>query len=209
MKPLFAIILIFLSYNPINAQEKNTAVTSTVLFETQGDLDKDNIPEKVIVYETHQQTDLGSVRKLVIYKKNASGNWVIWKQSNNAILKSGEGGMAVEEPLQKIEINKGVLVIEHQGGGGPTMWQIIHKYRFHKNTFYLIGVTTQNSEYENTTVFDYNLSTGNAIYSVYGDDVLTKKKQFNHKLKNQPTLKTVAFGKQKIELPNDGITIYF
>ena len=40
-----------------------------ILEEIEGDLDKDGIPEKVIVYDTKKEIDLGTERQIYIYKR--------------------------------------------------------------------------------------------------------------------------------------------
>ena len=188
--------------------EENLITTLKIINEAQGDLDKDGIPEKVVIYETDSIVDFGLVRALHIYKKEKDA-WKIWRKSTAAILKSNEGGASVEDPFQNISIKNGILIITHQGGGGPSMWSYTHKYRFQNNAFYLIGISKEDSHYEDKTVFDYNLSTGKANYVFYTDGVLDTKEEFNHQLKKLPKLKNMSFGKQKITTPKSKATIYF
>lgn len=188
--------------------EKNLITTLKNINEVQGDLDNDGIPEKVVIYDTDSIVDFGLVRALHIYKKEKDG-WKIWRKSTTAILKSNEGGASVEDPFQSIRIKNKILVITHQGGGGPSMWSYSHKYRFQNNAFYLIGVSKEDSHYEDKTVFDYNLSTGKAIYIFYTDGVLDTKEEFNYQLKEQPKLSNMTFGKNKITTPKSKATIYF
>ncbi|MFK5983650.1 MAG: hypothetical protein QM499_12110 [Flavobacteriaceae bacterium] len=191
-----------------NSIHKNPDAVLEIISEALGDLDKDGIPEKVVIYNTDSVVDFGLVRALHIYKKEAD-NWKIWRKSNTAIMKSNEGGASAEDPFQNISIKNGILIISHQGGGGPSMWSFINKYRFQNNAFYLIGVSTEDSHYEDKTVFDYNLSTGKAIYVFYTDGVLDTKEEFNHKTKKQPKLSNMTFGKNKITTPKSKATIYF
>ncbi len=188
--------------------EKNLMTTYKMMSEVLGDLDKDGIPEKVLVYDTDSVVDFGLVRALHIYKKEAD-NWKVWRKSNTAIMKSNEGGASVEDPFQNISIKNGILIITHQGGGGPSMWSYTHKYRFQNNAFFLIGVSTEDSHYEDKTVLDYNLSTGKAIYVFYTDGVLDTKEEFNHTTNEQPKLSNMTFGKNKITTPKSKATIYF
>ena len=178
-----------------------------IITEKQGDLDKDGIPEKVVVYNTDTLTELGLIRLLCIYKKDANNNWKVWKKSNTAILKSKEGG-TMGDPFQEIEIKNGILAIKHYGGSS-WHWSYTHKYRYQNNDFYLIGVSTTNSFREDNTVFDYNLSTSKAIYTSYINGVLSNKEVFKHKMKAVPKLNNMHFGKHQISTPKLKKSIYF
>ncbi|MEF9477407.1 hypothetical protein OWR28_06420 [Chryseobacterium sp. 1B4] len=51
------------------AQEQLQTAGSTVIETADGDLDGDKIPEKVIVYNTKDTTDMGNIREIQILKK--------------------------------------------------------------------------------------------------------------------------------------------
>ena len=103
-----------------NSQEnKKTEIILTpksfkVLDETKGDLDKDGVFEKVIVYDTEKETDLGTERQIFIYKKT-NDKWKLWKKSVGAILPSQHGGM-MGDPFERISIERNCIVINHFGG---------------------------------------------------------------------------------------------
>lgn len=177
-----------------------------IIQEVTGDLDKDGISEKVIVFETNRKQELGTERDLEIYKME-DGQWKLWFQSSKAIMKSLEGG-TLGDPFQGIAIKNGLLLIEHYGGSN-LRWSYTHKYRFQNKIFSLIGVTTQNSSGEDNEIFDYNLLNGKAIYSVYTDGVLDKRETCNHKMKDLPKLSTIRFGQYKIMIPKAKTYCYF
>lgn len=155
-------IFIFLSFISLS-QESITPKGYSVLKEIQGDLNKDSIPEKVIVYNTSDSTDFGNIREIQILKKE-NGNWVLLEKSRNAILKSEEGGV-LGDPFESIYIKKGVLIINHFGGSN-SKWSKTDKYRFNGSKFELIGTKISNGmscEYLET--IDFNLLTGKIIYS--------------------------------------------
>jgi len=130
--------------------------------EASGDLDKDGFPEKVIVYDTHDTTDNGTIRELWIFKRN-NGIWQVWTKSRNAILKSEEGGM-MGDPFGDVQIKNGVLNISFSGGSS-WKWNHTDRYRFQNNTFQLIGYTSYYGKLcEYWEQFDYNISTGKIIY---------------------------------------------
>jgi len=133
-----------------------------MLEEKSGDLDRDGIAEKVIVYNTTDTTNFGIVRELQILKK-FENKWIIWKKSRNAVLKSGEGGM-MREPFDGIEIKNGVLILSFSGGS-IQKWKYKDKYRYQNNEFELIGHTSTNlSLCAYRADYDFNLTTGKINY---------------------------------------------
>ncbi|MFP3594300.1 hypothetical protein [Chryseobacterium sp. SIMBA_038] len=135
-------------------QPKGSEIIETV----DGDLDGDNIPEKVIIYNTKDTTDYGNIRELQILKKN-NGKWNVLEKSRNAVLSSNAGGM-MGDPYQNTEIKKGILEIT-QAGGSSWKWGYTDKYRFQNGHFELIGYSSSSGKPEEYwTDVDFNLSTG-------------------------------------------------
>lgn len=85
-----------------------------IIEEKNGDLDKDGIDEKVVVFETPELTEFGYIREIQILK-NSNNKWVVWKKSRNALLKSKDGGMN-DDPYGDIKIENGILLISQNGG---------------------------------------------------------------------------------------------
>lgn len=174
------------------AQNKNWQL----LQEVTGDLDKDNIPEKVVVYTTTDldKDELGLVRELQILKKTGE-KWRIWKTSRNVVLPSEGGGM-MGDPFQEIEIRNGILLITN-AGGSSWKWGYTDKFRYQNGYFELIG---HSSEYgklcEYMVNLDYNLATGQVdIKKEYetcenDDQKITKKEneKFTYRLKYRVTM---------------------
>lgn len=161
-----------------------------VLAEKTGDLDKDGIPEKVIVYNTTDTTDEGITRKLYILKY-VDSKWIGWKQSANAVLKSQQGGM-MGDPFEGIEVKNGLLIVS-VAGGSSWKWAHQDKYRFQNNEFELIGYTSNAGKpCEYWTDIDFNISTGKIIY----------KKEYEDCDKNQEIYKreTETFYRKSIRL---------
>jgi len=126
-------------------------------------LDKDKIDELVIVYNTSDEEDFGTIREIQIFKSKNS-KWTLWHRSRGAVLPSDHGGM-MGDPFEGINITNGVLQINHFGGS-RWKWNYTHKYRHQKVYFYLIGATIgYGANPEGFTTVDYNLSTGQIDYS--------------------------------------------
>jgi len=155
--------LVFIISNALCvAQQDLSSKKFEILEEKVGDLDKDGIPEKVIVYNTTDTTTYGIVRELQILKKKAN-QWIIWKKSRNAVLKSEEGGM-MRDPFDGVEIKNGLLILNFSGGS-MRKWKYKDKYRYQNNEFELVRHTSTNlSLCAYKTDFDFNLSTGKIKY---------------------------------------------
>ncbi len=146
-----------------HAQESTLPAGYLLLSETEGDLDRDSIPEKVRVYETGDSLDDGSVREIQLLKKQDNA-WILWKKSRNAIKASNQGGMR-GDPFSFVEIKNGILLIHHEGGSS-WIWTTVDKYRFQHNEFELIGFNKVFGKFcEYWSECDFNLSTGQVIYT--------------------------------------------
>ncbi len=135
-----------------------SAKGSTILQTVDGDLDGDQIPEKVMVYNTNADDESGEIREIQILKK-VNGRWTILEKSTNAILDSESGGI-MGDPYSGTSIEKGILIISHFGGSS-WKWQYTDKYRYQNGRFELIGHTSSSGrpgDYIKNV--DFNLSTG-------------------------------------------------
>jgi hypothetical protein len=156
--PLFLGLFLFTFYYSIG-QDIPIPSNCSVLESVQGDLDKDDIDELVVVYnEVMEAQDGVYKRPLIIYKKNDE-EWVEWKRSDQALYNS-DGGGVLGDPYDGIEIRKGILEVRHFGGSN-SKWRFTDKYRFQDEAFYLIGYT--HFSWRPCNYFeevDFNLSTG-------------------------------------------------
>ena len=83
------ILFIFSSLSCKSQENKKSEIIQKpksfkIIEEIEGDLDKDGISEKVIVYDTEKEIDLGTERQIYIYKKKKSkhGRFDMRKQDN-------------------------------------------------------------------------------------------------------------------------------
>jgi len=117
----------------------------------------------VIVFDTNDSTEVGTVREIQIFKKSGS-DWILWISSKNAVGKSQDGGM-MGDPFRDIEIKDGVLLI-NQDGGSSWKWSHTDKYRFQNGKFQLIGYSSlfgRPCDYWES--YDFNILTGKIQYS--------------------------------------------
>ena len=193
MKAIFCILSITLSF-VCYAQKEFQPDGATIIETIDGDLDGDQIPEKVIVYNTRDSTEYGNIREIQILKK-INEKWTILEKSRNAILKSNDGGM-MGDAYQSTEIKNGILMITQAGGSS---WKLDYtdKYRFQNGCFELIGYSSSSGKPEEYwTDIDFNLSTGKLIFEKevenrkeYGDSrketVIKKGIKLNLQNRNQ------------------------
>lgn len=148
------------------SEPNNFSKPVRILTESYGDLDNDGIPEKVVVLDSGLQglSGMGNGRDLLIYKKNSGEeSWYLWHTSRGPILDDNTGGL-MGDPFESLSINRGTIVITHFGGSRDK-WNYTHRYRYQNNDWYLIGSTVYHgATCDKFMTFDYNLSTGKAIY---------------------------------------------
>ncbi|NMM47676.1 hypothetical protein [Marinigracilibium pacificum] len=152
-------LLLISSYYFLSAQDFTKPDCYILVDSVSGDLDKDGIKELVVAYNTQEEVDFESVpRELIIYKTSGK-EWTIWKRSKLALYSSRDGGM-MGDPYGSMEIEKGILLI-NQNGGSSWKWGFTDKYRYQNGEFYLIGYTSFGGKLcEYWESVDFNLSTG-------------------------------------------------
>lgn len=147
-----------------------TAKDAIILDKDFGDLDKDGVDELVVVYGRDREWESSAPRDFVIYKLK-DGEWDVWFEDENVILRADEGGMMGDPFYEGIEIKKGVIHISHNGGSS-WKWGNTDKYRYQNGDFYQIGHSSiYGKPCEYWDEVDYNLSTGNCIYTFQVDDI--------------------------------------
>jgi hypothetical protein len=192
-----------------SAQKEFQPKDSEILQTVDGDLDGDKIPEKVIIYNTKDTTDLGNIREIQILKK-VNGKWSLLEKSRNAVLESNAGGM-MGDPYQDTEIKNGILMIT-QAGGSSWKWGYTDKYRFQNGKFELIGYeSTYGKPEEYFTNVDFNLSTGQLNFekeventAEYGksksETYIKKGLKINLQNRNQKEQRKITLPKTKEEV---------
>lgn len=166
---------------PVNAQTLPVPKGYELLNDIQGDLNKDGIKERVLVYNTADTTEDGIVRELQLFKR-FNNHWKLWIKNRNTIRKSWEGGM-MGDPYEGIEIKNGLLRISFSGGSS-WKWNYTDIYRFQNHDFWLIGYTGlfgKLCEYWQTV--DFNLITGKIIMTKEFEDC--EKDQQVYKRENE------------------------
>ena len=120
-----------------------------VVMEAYGDLDKDGVPERMVVCNTDipdENPRLGVIRTLYILKKAKSGEDVVWKENSNLLWISKECGFCIEDtkgdPLLYLEIiNNTFIVKQKRYNNTRRVEELKQVFRFQDNDWYLIGST--------------------------------------------------------------------
>lgn len=206
------------TFPKISAPNGYTEMTSTT-----GDLDKDGVPEKIVVYstgrraiaqasETGDEYEAGTERELRIYKAGAD-SWELWKSSTGVIQGSEANGPEGGEPFEKISVERGALVIRHQAeADAQTGWDV-RRFRWQNGSFELIGVTSGwHAPCMSREEFDYNLSTGKGTFRYEEEECHPNSEQmksrttmidetFTKKLSPLPTMENYEMNQNKVDLP--------
>jgi hypothetical protein len=139
-----------------------------IIQEATGDLNKDGIPDAVLVLkdkkEEKENSDADEVpRLLVIIFGVKEGGYTLSAMSEDAILCKTCGGV-FGDPFADLKIARGTLVIDHYGGSSDR-WGFTHRWRFQDGDWYLIGLAsrTENNLRGNYEAKDTNLITGDCI----------------------------------------------
>ncbi|MFM5438171.1 hypothetical protein ACET9K_01745 [Aeromonas enteropelogenes] len=213
----FSTLFFALAVNTVLAEEPGQEhITSKVIGEAMGDLDKDGIDEKVIVLDTGLDGEIGTQRTLLIYKKKQD-KWALWHSSQGPILDSAHGGM-MGDPFISVDIQRGAIVIDHFGGSRHK-WSYTHRYRFNNKAWYLIGATINyGAPCEGFFEFDFNVTTGKAIYKTYQDGCPDEEVASNFKTEQKelsvPITKPIDMdgfypGSNKLDIKEIGQEIYY
>lgn len=206
MKFIYLIMILLVS---LSANHQDSPLATAF-----GDLDGDNIEEKVIISENKDNQ-----RVLQIFKKNNLSKWKLWHSFSNVVMNGDDGG-AMGDPFAKLAILNGVISINHDGGGGRFAWRYLHKYRYDRKdkVWKVVGVTiTYLDKSEKVETLDYNLLTGKAIYTsscIGSDDVQNECvdiKNFTFYIKpvNPPMMKDFKMGENKVVIPKFNDKMYY
>lgn len=188
----------------------------TILADTTGDLNKDGLAERVVVYDTPRQTDFGHEREIAIYQQK-NGNWLLWHTSVGAVLPSQHGG-TMGDPFESINIENGAIVV-YQSGGARYRWMYIHRYRFQQGDWYLIGTSIHAGEpCQYWETMDYNLSTKKAKFTREkeaceeeegSDELVEVNKTFDIPTPQLPKMDGFYPGDTPVDFPELDTKIYY
>lgn len=186
----------------------------TRLADVRGNLDKEEGDERVIVYDTPREAEMGTEREIRIYKQAYDGFWSLIHKSTRAVLSSTHGGM-MGDPFEELRIERRCIVIE-QFGGSREKWNYTHRYRYQNQQWELIGASIRyGAPCDYWDEFDYNLSTGNIHVKKQVEDCDDESKgslveyTATHKLDQLPIMDTIYPGNNLVETNQEGDSFYY
>lgn len=156
-------------------KQKNTVATPEIAATPKGDdLNGDGQRDYLEIVTTGEENDgLGFKRQLTVYSGEGA-DLDAWYTADEALLSTEHGGM-MGDPLEDVSIVDGAIVIKHFGGS-RSKWHYTHRFRWQNGDFQLIGATVETDDScTANTVFDYNLSTGDAMYIRTPQDCTNEK----------------------------------
>lgn len=116
----------------------------TILKKATGDLNKDEQDDVAVVIQNERQLPEGEdpmfvdlPRILIVLFKTTDG-YTLGAQHDGFILKATQGG-TMGDPFSDLFIKRGVLNINFMGGSRE-LWSYFYKFRYQKETWYLIGL---------------------------------------------------------------------
>ncbi|HTL09229.1 MAG TPA: hypothetical protein VL307_13260 [Chitinophagaceae bacterium] len=104
-----------------------------LLDSASGDLDKDSLPDLVLVLKVNNEAEApDTTRPLLLLRKNKAGLYALIARNDSVVLCLGCGG-AMGDPYQGITIKNGYFSIEHYGGSS-WRWSRIITFRYDSNS---------------------------------------------------------------------------
>ena len=176
----FILIIFYLFQNNSFAQTHTSKFNfDHKIMEVVGDLNKDNLPDKVIV--TQDTINKNAPYRLQVFFKEPNGQFKLIVTSTKIIepkYPNGRDGYTTGNGFSDVTIKKGVLSVNFELLRG----HFEHKFRFQDKNFELIGFSKVYSDGRGVmTTTDFNLSTGIRIEK--SEDYETGKVLSNKKKK--------------------------
>jgi len=109
-----------------------------------GDLNGDGRPDVALALgpvaeKAAPHAEILPPRRLLVLLAAPGGGYRLAVESRRVVLGKNDGGM-MGDPFQGLDIQKGVLSVDH-AGGSARRWGTTEKFRFQQGDFYLIGRT--------------------------------------------------------------------
>lgn len=178
------VILIFclLIFTVANAQNNNY---TKMAFNVKGDLNNDGLKDLVTIKEDVSDADKPLL--LEIKFKQKDGKYTLVLKSETCLMSKNSNQMDACI-LEELTIKKGILIFRNQLMKGS----LLHKFRYQKKRFELIGYTYHNAGAGGVQFTDYNLATGKKVEKLinYQTDKILKETTTNEKITPLPNLKS-------------------
>jgi hypothetical protein len=196
--------------NPGSVAPENSSKLKGITNDLNGDGQTDYLK---VITTTEDNDGLGFKRQLVVYSGEGA-DLDAWYTADDVILSTEHGGM-MGDPLAGVEIENGIIVVNHFGGSRQK-WNYTHRFRWQNNDFQLIGTTiTYGAPCDYFDELDYNLSTGKAMYVRETEDcddedseIVTQLINFERKIA-PPSMNGFLTGENEIAITGSEETMYY
>ena len=191
MKKLTLIILILFELNGFAQTSTENYNFSHKIREVIGDLNKDNLLDKVIV--TQDTLNENAPYRIQIFFNQPNGNSKLIVTSTKIIepqYPDGKDGYKTGNGFSDVTIKKGILSVNFELLRG----HFEHKFRFQNGNFELIGYTEGQSNGRGEIYYvDFNLSTGIKIVKVenYETDTIVSNEKSKLIIRPLPKLQDI------------------
>jgi len=171
------LLVIFVLFQFAGSSQTGEYNFSHLVMEVKGDLNKDNLADKVVV--TQDTLHENAPYRLQIFFKKPDGQWKLAVTSTKIIVPQypeGRSGFMSQNELYDVTIKDGVLTLPVQFLRGNAK----HKFRFQNGNFELIGYSSVLGGNGKSEVTDFNLSTGIRTIKVErqdSDKVISSKEE--------------------------------
>ncbi len=108
-----------------------------VLAEVEGDINKDSLIDVAVVLKHKSESSQSSTPRLLLILLGDPSGYVLQSFSKRAIMKLSEGGSS-GDPFSGMSVEKGKLIINHNGGN-RLQWGYSHVFEFRNENLFLIS----------------------------------------------------------------------
>jgi hypothetical protein len=191
MKQLTLIVLILFGINSFAQTNTENYNFSHKIIEIAGDLNKDNLLDKVII--TQDTVYENAPYRIQVFFKQANGKSKLIVTSTKIIepqYPDGRNGYKTGNGFSGVTIEKGILSVNFELLRG----HFEHKFRFQNGNFELIGYTEGQSNGRGEIYYvDFNLSTGIKIVKIenYETDKIVSNKKSKLIIRPLPKLQDI------------------
>jgi len=206
---IFSVLLLLVSF-AANSQTVFGIPSEQVIYQTNGDLDKDGIDETVYICDIPASKDRLAITRQLLIAKNVKGKPQLWYKT---IIDHIENiNMPRNKTIDSMYITRNCIVLKQEKFlGGRYGEEYTHRFRFQNGNWYLIGSRLKSiRNCYGADICEINFSTGviNIDFVPDGgcddepqaDSVIATHKSFKHRFKNLPLLSNLKMGENNFVL---------
>jgi len=116
-----------------------------IMAEETGDLDKDGKDDVALILKSTMEDTISidtAINRILVVALRSKNGYSTAAVTDKLIKCRTCGGPGWDDPYNGMHLDKGVLIIDHFGGG-MIRWSITSRFRYQNGNFYLVGSTKQ------------------------------------------------------------------